>query len=139
VESTCQNSQGPMVQRGRDQFFATSDQSSSFVRLPVRTPHLAHDISRNPLYTVTNLNPDRFRRSLGKSFNCFQTTGLFTPGVTTRFFGPPFEGRIFDPELQIEDYQYSRVDDLSTLSLRCRCSDQGRPKNDSPITFHRSH
>ena len=102
-----------MVQRGRDQFFATSDQSSSFVRLPVRTPHLAHDISRNPLYTVTNLNPDRFRRSLGKSFNCFQTTGLFTPGVTTRFFGPPFEGRIFDPELQIEDYQYSRVYDLS--------------------------
>jgi hypothetical protein len=56
---------------------------------------------------------DRFRRSLGKSFNCFQTIGLFTPGFTTRFFGPLFEGRISDPELQIKDYEYSRVDDLS--------------------------
>jgi len=102
-----------MVQRGRDQFFATSDQSSFYVRFPVRTSHPAHDISRNPLYTVTNLNPDRFRRRLGKSFNCFQTISLFTSGVTIRFFGPPFEGRIFDPELQIEDYQYSRVDELS--------------------------
>jgi len=89
-----------MVQRGRDQFFATSDQSSSFERFSVRTPHLAHDISRNPQYTVTNLNLDRFRRSLGKPFNCFQTVGLFTPGVTTRFFGPLFEGRVSDPELQ---------------------------------------
>jgi len=87
-----------MVQRGRDQFFATSDQSSFLVRFPVRTPHLAHDISRNPQHTVTSLNLDRFRRRLGKSFNCFQTTGFITSALPltslARYLKEDFRSRI---------------------------------------------
>ena len=55
---------------------------------------LAHDISRNPQHTVTSLKLDRFRRRLGKSFNCFQTnwfiTSVFTLASLARYLKEDF-------------------------------------------------